>query len=168
MTERQISVRPFVIVGILICAAGTAVGIVMSILSSAIYLPWGPYPQKPLAEAFAVTLGAICGLAAAYVWCRCVIWPGFGELSGDPTQPRPVSMRGVLWGMAVGTSAGVMVHLGLIYATDRWSDAGLLLVGMICGVVAGAVTGLVCSFALGVAVGYAMHDPAGDHTDDAS
>ena len=167
MTKEQISVRPFVIVGVLVGIASVAVGAFMGFASSLIYMPWETSPDVRLHVAFGPILGGICGLAAAWIWCRCVIWPLYAHLKRDPTLIRPIFRRGIRWGMLVGTGAGVMVHLALMYATGKWNVVGVI-VGAVCGIVSGALTGLVCSFLAGVAMGFVMRNRPWNPADDAS
>ncbi len=164
--ERQVRVRPFVIVRLLVCVAGTGVGAFMGLLSGIPYKVKGTMLGVPLSLVLPAILGGACGLAAGWVWCHFVVGRLYGELKNDPARPRSIFMRGIPFGVAVGTGAGVLVHLALSCATGRWSVLWPL-VGALCGVVAGALTGLICSVILAVAVSHAMDDPAAAPADKA-
>lgn len=164
-TERRVNVLPLIILSVLVCAAGAAVGAFFGNLASLMYggfyipSPGSPPPPSPDHEIIvqvAIWWGAATGLLAGIVWCRIMIRETIRGLVNSPAS------RGAWLGVRVGVLSALLLHAGLIIAwlilwpgkldTDNLYDhaySGFMntLVGVLFGTVAGFIVGMLCGAA---------------------
>lgn len=126
-----------------VCLCGAVTAAFFGLFGGMVYI--APYEQSepfvPQIPWIGCVWGAVTGLIAGWFWCSRMTRAAVGLQTR-----RECVHKGMLWGIAAGALATILLHvvLGLIAEQDLISGLLMSIYGMIFAVPAGAIVGALC------------------------